>query len=181
MSLNEIKSVRDKAECLFSAKEVECALDQIAHAITKRLAQSNPLLLAVMNGGMFTASMLLARLNFPLEVDYIHLSRYGDETSGGEILWTKQPPPSVKDRTVLIVDDLLDLGITLKAAVGACYGAHARSVLTAVLLTKNLKRPDGLSQTDFSGLIGPDRYVFGCGMDYKNYWRNCQGIFAVAR
>jgi hypoxanthine phosphoribosyltransferase len=179
MNSSELIAVRENAERLFSAAEVDQAMDDIAQAVTARLASSNPILLTVMNGGMFTTSMLLNRLHFPLEVDYIHLSRYGDKTSGGDIRWIKRPPPSIKGRTVLLVDDLLDLGVTLKTAVEACYDARASNVLTAVLLVKTLERPAGLSQTDFFGLTGPNRYVFGCGMDYKNYWRNCRDIFAV--
>ena len=175
----DITATRDNADRLFSVADIERSMDSMADAITARLKHLNPLLLAVMNGGMVPATMLLNRLNFPLQVDYIHLTRYGSNTTGGEIEWIRPPPPILNDRVVLLIDDLLDQGVTLQAAVDRCREHGARKVLTAVLLVKSIPMRLGLKETDFFGLSTPDRYVFGCGMDYKTYWRNCPGIFAV--
>jgi len=87
----------------------------------------------------------------------------------------------LKDRAVLIVDDILDGGLTLSAIVDYCRAQGARSVLTAVLVDKlNARLPDGLHSADFCGLHVDNHYVFGYGMDYKGYLRNAPGIYMVA-
>lgn len=178
MVTREILDVRAAAEQLYDMATVECAVDAMAVAITAKLHDKNPLLLTVMTGGIVPAGMLLQRLDFPLQLDYIHVTRYGDKTSGGEITWVK-PPPDVEGRTVLLVDDLLDHGLTLQAAVERCLELGAASVLTAVLFVKRIENRGGLANTDFHALETDDRYLFGLGMDYKHYWRNGPGVFAV--
>ena len=175
----DIQRTRDEADCLYTGLEVAAACDRMAHAITARLHDANPLLLVTMTGGLVPAGLLLSRLDFPLQLDYIHLTRYGQATQGGAIEWRKRPPPGIAQRTVLIVDDLLDHGLTLAAAVDACREAGAREVLTAVLVVKQIAQRPGLPGVDFHALETPDRYLFGAGMDYKTYWRNCAGIYAV--
>lgn len=171
--------MRDEADCLYSPEEVALACDRMAAAVSARLRDCNPLLLVTMTGGMFPASLLMARLDFPLQVDYIHLTRYGAETRGGEIAWLRRPATSLAGRTVLLVDDLLDHGLTLAAAVEECRQAGALAVLTAVLVVKDVANRPGLPSVDFHALTTPDRYLFGAGMDYKTYWRNAGGIYAV--
>ncbi|MDA0821527.1 MAG: hypoxanthine-guanine phosphoribosyltransferase [Proteobacteria bacterium] len=179
LTTEELEFVRENAEQLFSNAEVAAAMDQIAVEITRDLSTRNPVVLAVMNGGMVPAAMLLDRLHFPLEIDYIHLTRYGDLTTGGEIEWIRRPSKKIAGRTVLLIDDLLDHGVTLQSAIDACVETGADEVFTAVLLVKSVLNRRGLAVTDYFGLTAPDRYVFGSGMDYKNYWRNCPGIFAL--
>jgi hypoxanthine phosphoribosyltransferase len=169
-----------RAELIFSRAEVEAALDRMAGAINARLRDANPLILCVMVGGVVPTGLLLPRLNFPLQVDYLHLTRYQGQTSGGELHWLKHPDVSLQDRTVLIIDDVLDEGPTLTATVAACRAEGAREVLTAVLVEKELERQAGMVRGDFVGLKTPNLYLFGYGMDYKTYLRNADGIYAVA-
>ncbi|HCU89240.1 MAG TPA: hypoxanthine-guanine phosphoribosyltransferase [Gammaproteobacteria bacterium] len=175
----EIISTRQNADQLFTEADVEQSIDNMATQITARLEGRNPLLLTVMNGGMVITSRLLSRLDFPLQVDYVHPTRYGNETSGKALEWIRQPPATVKGRTVLLIDDILDQGITLQSVVNSCQDIGASEVLTAVLLVKLIPQRAGLTETDFFGISTPDRYIFGSGMDYKTYWRNGTGIFAV--
>lgn len=175
----EITRTRAEADCLYTGDEVAAAADRMAADITARLCDANPLLLVTMTGGLFPAALLLARLDFPLQVDYVHLTRYGSATSGGTIEWRRRPSASVAGRTVLLVDDLLDHGLTLAAAVDELRQEGAREVLTAVLVVKRIVERPGLAHVDFHALETPDRYLFGAGMDYKTYWRNCAGIYAV--
>ena len=121
---------------------------------------------------------LLPRLNFPLELDYIHATRYLGTTAGGELHWLKYPTISLLDRTVLVIDDILDEGLTLSAIVEYCQRAGARQVLTAVMLEKQHARKAAI-KADFVGLLVPDRYVFGYGMDYQDQLRYAAGIYAV--
>jgi hypoxanthine phosphoribosyltransferase len=120
---------------------------------------------------------LLTRLNFPLTVDMINASRYRNNTSGGEIQWLIKPTTPLKGRTVLIVDDILDEGITLKVICDYCKEKGAGSIYTAVLVDKKLEITKPVS-ADFIGLTVENRYLFGYGMDYKGYLRNEAGIFA---
>ena len=166
------------AELIYSPGAVEDALDSMARDIDTQLRQRDPLVLCVMTGALIPTGKLLTRLDFPLQIDYVHPTRYDGSTSGGELQWKVPPTVPVEDRVVLIVDDIFDEGNTLTAVVDYCQRAGASEVLTAVLVNKIHTRKASL-QPAFVGLEVEDRYVFGCGMDYKGYLRNVAGIFAV--
>ncbi len=178
---NHIRDVFAKSSILFSKAEVEAGLDKMAAEIHDRLANANPIFLCVVVGGIVPLGNLLPRLDFPLEVDYIHATRYGNKTVGTELVWKMVPQCSLKNRTVVIVDDILDGGITLAEIVKYCQERGAKEVLTAVLVEKyNARLPEGLPTADFHGLQADNHYVFGYGMDYKGYLRNAPGIYVVA-
>lgn len=176
-----IKEVYESAKCLYTKNQVEAALDQMAHVIEKQLYDKHPLLLCVMIGGIVPTAGLMSRLDFPLEVDYIHATRYQGNTQGGELSWKVEPATSLAGRVVLIIDDILDKGVTLADIVKFCEQAGADKVYTAVLVDKQTPRSaGGISNADFYGLKVPDNYVFGYGMDYKEYLRNAPGVYAAA-
>lgn len=175
--LNEINRVKNDALMLHGPAEVEAALDAMAKAISQHLHDSNPLVLCVINGGIIVAGKLLPKLDFPLTLDSIHASRYRNNTSGSEIHWLYKPSTPIKGRTILIIDDILDEGHTLRAIVDDCIAQGADSVYTAVLLNKELGCEKPL-RADFVGLNVANHYLFGYGMDYKGYLRNAAGIFA---
>ncbi|NOX75361.1 MAG: hypoxanthine-guanine phosphoribosyltransferase [Gammaproteobacteria bacterium] len=178
VSPQHIQRVRDEADCLHNSADVDAALERMAVAITAEYRNQNPLLICVMNGGLIVTGGLMLRLDFPLEQDYLHATRYRGATQGGELHWAVEPKQVLKGRDVLIVDDILDEGYTLAAIVEHCQQAGVRSVKTVVLVEKLHSRKQGI-EADFVGLQVPDRYVFGCGMDYKGFLRNANGIFAV--
>ncbi|CAK0755477.1 hypoxanthine phosphoribosyltransferase [Gammaproteobacteria bacterium] len=173
-----INEVFANADTLYSIVAVEAALNRLAADITMRLADRNPLILCVLTGGIIPVGQLLPRLTFPLQLDYIHATRYANQTSGGELTWVARPTTSLAGRVVLVVDDILDEGITLAAILNDCQSAGASEVLSAVLVRKDRPRQINLVP-DFVGLEIPDYYVFGYGMDYHGYWRNAAGIYAV--
>lgn len=177
--LDESQTVFAQAERLFTPAQIEAAINHMADEINTHLSNTNPLVLGVMIGGMVPTGLLLPRFRFPLQVDYLHVTRYHGETSGGQLRWIKHPDIPLKDRSVLVIDDVLDEGITLSAITEACKAEGAHKVLTAVLVEKDLRRPAGLPRADFVGLRAENRYLFGYGMDFKNYLRNADGIFAV--
>lgn len=180
VDLAHIRQVMAEADCLYTEAEVEAAIDRVAVAINADLAERNPIVFCVMNGGLIFAGRLVTKLGFPLELSYLHATRYRNETQGGDLFWKAKPEISLIDRDVLIIDDILDEGHTLSAIVDFCHQAGARAVLTAVLIDKDHQRkarPD--LKADYVGLGCSDRYIFGYGMDYKGYWRNAAGIYAV--
>ncbi|MDB5800004.1 MAG: hypoxanthine-guanine phosphoribosyltransferase [Rhodocyclales bacterium] len=178
--LDEVRQVRAEADCLVSPERIEQALDDMAAAITERLANSNPLIYTIMNGGLVLAGKILPRLDFPLEVAYLHATRYGHAMNGTLLDWRVRPTQDLRDRSVLVLDDILDEGYTLLAVMEHLRNEGASEVLSAVLVDKQHNRkaqPD--MRPDFCGLELPDRFLFGCGMDYKGYWRNAPGIYAL--
>jgi hypoxanthine phosphoribosyltransferase len=175
--LEEIKQVQQSADLLFSEQEVEAALDKMAEQINRTLAETNPLVLCAMNGGVVTTGKLLTRLTMPLTIDAINASRYQNQTAGGAIAWILKPSASLKNRIVLIVDDILDEGFTLLAIYRYCLEQGAAAVYSAVLVDKMLDREKPI-KADFVGLQAHNRYLFGYGMDYKGYLRNAPGLYA---
>lgn len=169
-----------EADLLFSAAQIAEALDVLAQEISQALGDKNPLVLCIMNGGVIMSGHLLTRLDFPLEQDYLHATRYRGATSGSRtISWLHKPETPLAGRHVLLVDDILDEGYTLREIRHWCEEQGAASVHVAVLADKqHERRVEGIA-CDFTALALPDRYVFGFGMDYKEYWRNANGIYAV--
>lgn len=174
----QAEKVYREADCLYDNAQVEAAIARLGKEITQQLSTSNPLVLCVMTGAVITAGKLLTHLDFPLQVDYLHATRYRGATSGGELHWLARPRFPLQGRVVLLVDDILDEGVTLAAILEECRQQGAAAVHTVVLVDKVHERKNGL-KADFVGLTVEDRYVFGYGMDYKDYLRNAPGIFAV--
>jgi hypoxanthine phosphoribosyltransferase len=175
----EVIAIQDSADCLHDAGAVHQALDRMAADITDALGETLPVVLCVLTGGIIPAGHLLTRLQFPLESDYLHATRYRGETSGTEVQWLSEPGIELQGRTVLLVDDILDEGHTLADIVNYCEQSGAEQVYSAVLVEKlHARRADGI-RADFVGLQVEDRYVFGFGMDYKGYLRNLNGVYAL--
>jgi hypoxanthine phosphoribosyltransferase len=168
----------DNSEPVASAEQVEAAVRRLAGEIGQRLAGAYPLVLAVMGGAVVFAGQILPRLRFPLDFDYVHASRYGAATRGAGIEWRVRPPELVKGRAVLVLDDILDHGETMHAIRNGLLELGAQSVHSAVLVEKELELKKPI-HADFVGLRIPDRFVFGCGMDAKGYWRNLPEIRAM--
>ncbi len=178
MAPDEAWKILESAELLCDEAEVRAAIARLASEITAGLKDRYPLVLAVMGGSIFFAGNLLPRLRFPLEFDYIHASRYGKATSGGEIVWTVEPRENVRGRSVLVLDDILDGGETLAAIRDRVRSLGAAAFYSAVLTDKDIGRKKPIVP-DFIGLKLPNRYVFGCGMDVSGAWRNLPAIYAV--
>lgn len=178
MTPGEARRILAEADLLVGADEIQAALDRLGAAITRCLGEANPLVLTVMGGAVVFAGQLLPRLAFPLECDYLHATRYGSVTAGGELAWVAEPRTPVAGRTVLLLDDILDEGITLATVKAHLLAMGAASCLIAVLAEKDLGREKPVT-ADFVGVRLPNRYVFGCGMDVKGAWRNLPAIHAV--
>ncbi|HZR35737.1 MAG TPA: hypoxanthine-guanine phosphoribosyltransferase [Nevskia sp.] len=175
----DAQAVMREADCVADAAAVAAAYDRLAAAITAEYAGRNPLVLVVMIGGLVPAAEILKRVSFPFETDYLHATRYRGATTGGGLLWKRQPDAALEGRHVLVIDDILDEGHTLVAVRKALQEFAPASLKVAVLADKKHDRLAPGAHAEFVGLSLPDRYVFGCGMDYKEYWRQLPAIYAV--
>ncbi len=169
--------VAARAECLVTSEAMSQAIERMAGEISARLAGTDPLVLCVATGGIIAAGLILPRLSFQLRFDYVHATRYRGTTRGGDLDWRYRPSDVIRGEQVLLIDDILDEGITLEAIVRACREDGAAGVHTAVLVEK--LRPHRC-EADFVGIRVPDRYLYGYGLDYRGYFRNVAGVFAVA-
>ncbi|KMW47476.1 hypoxanthine-guanine phosphoribosyltransferase [Ralstonia insidiosa] len=179
LSAEQARELWANSEEIVSEDAVRGSLDRMATEITEKIGDTFPMVLSVMGGAAVFTGMLLPKLAFPLEFDYIHLSRYNNQTVGSkEMQWRVAPRESVKGRTVLVLDDILDEGETMAAIRSRIIDMGAAEFYSAVLCEKTLAKDKPL-YPDFCGFNVPDRYVFGCGMDAKGYWRNLPTIRAL--
>jgi hypoxanthine phosphoribosyltransferase len=178
MDIERAWAIFNHGELLYGAGEVEAALDRLASRINDAMADRFPVALCIMGGAVVFAGKLLPRLEFPLEFDYLHATRYRDATRGGEIAWEVLPRKDITGRSILLMDDILDEGHTLQAARTKLLEMGAAEIKIAVLADKDLGRAKPI-EADFVGLRLPNRYVFGMGMDAHGLWRNLPGIYAL--
>ncbi|MFO1418857.1 MAG: hypoxanthine-guanine phosphoribosyltransferase [Methylotetracoccus sp.] len=176
-ALDHLTEVERSAEIIHSREAVDAAITRIAGEISRTIGDANPVIITVLTGGIVFSGQLLTELDFPLELDAVSLSRYRGKTRGSELHWRLKPTTPLHGRTVLLVDDVLDEGITLAELKRYCLAEGAARVLIAVLVEKRLAR-EKPCEADFVGLLADDRYLFGYGMDYRNYLRNAPGIYA---
>ena len=163
-----------------SAREIARALERMAEEICADLAGADPVVLAVMHGGAFAAVELCRRLRFPYELDFVHVTRYARGTHGGEIEWRVRPSAELTGRTVLVVDDVLDRGHTLRALGAELEKVGVARQRTAVLVVKRVANARARPKVDYRGVEVEDVYLFGCGMDYRGYWRGLPALYALA-
>lgn len=179
--LKEIQDVQQQSECLLTQEQVFQGIVQLAKPMSAELADKNPILICIMNGGLNFTAALLNHFHFPLQVDYLHLTRYQGALSGSAIQWISKPVLNLENRVVLLIDDILDQGLSLQAAQEYCIGQSAKQIYSAVLIKKRLKTGEQKVTADFFAFECEDRYLFGFGMDYKNYLRNAPGIYALKK
>jgi hypoxanthine phosphoribosyltransferase len=173
-----IQGLPPDAELIHSAEVVSAAVSRVAAEITAKLAGTQPLVLCVMSGGVPFAGHLMTQLHFPLEFDYMHVTRYGQDTSGGALSWRSSPWTPVKGRTILVLDDILDEGHTLAAISERMHELGAKACYTAVATDKENGKVKPI-KADFVALTVPDRFVFGYGMDVRGLYRNLPAIYAM--
>jgi hypoxanthine phosphoribosyltransferase len=178
LSPEKARQVLDTAEQLCSAAVVSQAVTRLAREISAQLQDSYPVVLSIMRGSVVFAGQLLPQLRFPLEFDYLDVTRYGDATRGGDISWKVTPGTSVDGRVVLVLDDILDEGQTLAAVRRKLLESGAVKVYSAVFADKDTGRVKP-ARADFVGVKLPNRYVFGFGMDVSGAWRNLPEIYAL--
>lgn len=180
INLDDVKQIQARGKCIYDRSTIEAAIATMAKDITAVLSNEAPLFLCTMNGALIFSGQLLTQLQFPLQVDYIHTSRFQGRMNAGDLHWIALPKTSLENRTVVILEDILDSGVTLSAIVDYCKQKKAKAVYTAVLIDKNHPRDEnGLEKADFTGLRVEDKFLIGYGLDYQGFLRNLPGIYEV--
>lgn len=158
---------------------MDSAIDAMAKQLNIDYANEHPILLSVMGGAIYFTGQLLPKLTFALELDYVQATRYHGSTTGSQLKWIVMPKDNLKNRSVLILDDILDEGFTLRAIADQCKQQAAKDIKVAILVEKLLDKAKPIS-ANYIGLSVPNRYVFGCGMDVYGWWRNLPAIYALS-
>jgi len=180
MNIEEAGRILADSDQLVTESDVVAAIARIADEMTAELNGSNPVLVCCMNGGLVFAGQLLTKLVFPLQIDYVHATRYGHAINGVALDWKVRPQIDLHGRTVVLLDDILDEGVTLAAIADYCRQQGAAKIMMAVLVEKlHLRKVTPGMRADFTGIEVGDRFLFGYGLDYKGYWRNAPGIYAL--
>ena len=177
--MSTLASALERADLIHDRRAIEQAIARMAAQIRNDYAGSRPVYLTVMNGGMFFGALLALELGIDIEFDYLHATRYRGNTHGADLGWLREPRVDLKGKRVLLVDDILDEGPTLVAVRDWCRLHGAAEVRFAVMSWKRHGRGVPDLTPDYWGLEVPDRYVFGCGMDYHEQGRNLPAIYAL--
>lgn len=176
----DIDRVYRHSECLYTEQEVHQEVVRVADRMNRELAECNPLILVVMTGALVFAGQLLTMLRFPLVVDYCQVSRYRSGHLSGNVEWRVEPSQSLSGRTIVVVDDIHDEGVTLQEITHLCMAKGAAEVRTCVLVAKTHQRKlDNNFRPDYVALDISDQFLVGSGMDYNGHGRNMAGIFSL--
>lgn len=185
MTLDDIKQQTD---LIISEAEIDHAIQVLAqrlnHFYSNEEFTEKPItIFCVMNGGLYFTGQLMRHLTFPVTLKYLHVSRYGDKTQGTELNWIVRPNlEDIQGKDILLIDDIFDEGLTLEAIYQECEELKPNSIKSVVLVDKmHQRKPQSGFTPNFIGLNVEDRYIFGCGMDYKGLWRNLPAIYAFKR
>jgi hypoxanthine phosphoribosyltransferase len=179
MQQEEAQQIHSKADLLFDQIAVEQGIATLASRVAKDCENDFPLVLCVMNGGLYLTGQLLRHWEFPLTVDYVHATRYRLATLGKDVLWKAYPQNDLKDRHVIIIDDIFDQGYTLEEVKSYCLKHGAKKCTSVFLIRKTHDRKKADIQPDYIGLECGDCYVYGAGMDLNGHFRNLSSIHFV--
>ena len=179
MQAERAQQVHQTAELLFDQDAVEQAIADIAARVEADLGDKFPLVLCVMNGGLYLAGQLLRHWEFPLTLDYVHATRYRLATLGKDVLWKAYPQNEIRDRNVIIIDDIFDQGYTLEEITAYCMKHGARQCHSVFLMRKTHERKICDARADYHGLECGDCYVYGAGMDLNGHFRNLSSVYSL--
>lgn len=167
------------SKVIASPPEVAASLSYLADQITRRYSNHNPIVTAVLNGGYYAHGEILRRMDFDLRVDFIRASRYRDAQIGGVFEMTCKPALTPHGETIILIDDIIDDGITMHNIVEWYREKGAAEIAVVALSTKSRIQRVGGSDVTLTGISLPDEFVYGCGMDLNGFKRNLNGIYSV--
>ena len=166
----------DNLELLVPADEIECAIDRVAVQLNVELRNVSPVFICVMKGGLPFTWDLMKRINLDVELDFVRVNRYNNSTPG-EVKFERDVTIDLSDRTVVLIDDILDEGVTLEFLVDR-YRQKARSVHTCVLVDKNINASRSI-HADHAAVECPNLFLVGRGMDFNGRYRQLPAIYAL--
>lgn len=162
----------DIEKVLISEEEIQEKIKELGHTLTEEYKDRFPLAIGILKGAMPFMGDLLKRVDTYLEMDFMDVSSYGNSTvSSGEVKILKDLDTSVEGRDILIIEDIIDSGLTLSYIVELLHYRKAKSVKIVTLLDKPTGRKAKIS-ADIVGFIVPDEFVVGYGLDYAEKYRN---------
>ena len=164
---------------LFNRDEVAAAVQKMADEINEFYAGAPIILVSVLTGAIIPVAWLVTKLKMPVQMDFVHATRYRGGLYGAELEYRVPPRLELEGKNVLIVDDIFDEGHTLAAIKGSVEKRKAGTVKMAALVRKDHDRGLQRDYVDFVGLDVPDVYVFGCGMDAYEEWRHLDEILVL--
>jgi hypoxanthine phosphoribosyltransferase len=182
MAMNESpdpRKILENSYVLYKREQVEAAVQKMADEINAFYAGQPIILLSVMTGAIIPAAWLSTRLKMPIQMDFVHATRYRGGLYGAELEYRVPPRLNLAGKDVLIVDDIFDEGNTLAAIKGSVESRKAKTVRMAALVRKLHDRGLPRDYVDFTGLDVPDVYVYGCGMDAYEEWRHLDEILVL--
>jgi len=173
------RSLLERSTLVADRGQVQAAIDRMAAEINAFYGDEPIILIGVLTGAIMPMAWLATRLKMPLNMDFVHATRYRGGLHGAELEYRVPPRLELEGRRVLIVDDIFDEGETLAAIKGSVEKRKASDVRMAVLVRKDHDRGLPRDYPDFVGLDVPDVYVFGAGMDAYEEWRHLDHILAL--
>ncbi len=176
--MDTIQELISKSSVIYSEIEIKIVIQNIADQVNQTIKTDDLYVLCVMNGALIFAGQLLPRLEKNIQYSYVHATRYASSLTGGPIHWLVKPPIDIEGKTVLILDDILDEGMTLREIAATCLAMKAKAIFTAVLFDKEIAKEKSYLP-NFIGLKVPNRFVFGYGLDCKGLGRNLPHLYAL--
>ena len=173
------RALLENSTVLFNREEVAAAVQKMADEINEFYGDKPLILISVLTGAIIPAAWLITKLKMPIQMDFVHATRYRGGLYGAELEYRVPPRLDLEGKDVLIVDDIFDEGNTLAAIKGSVESRKASSVKMAALVRKDHDRGLARDYVDFVGLDVPDVYVFGCGMDAYEEWRHLDEILVL--
>jgi len=169
------KNKREKT--LFTREEISKRVKELGQEVSEAYKDKDLLVISLLRGSFMFTSDLVRELSIPVEVDFMTTSSYGDsETSSGCVEIVNDVRTSIKDRDILIVDDIIDSGYTLKKVINHLNKESPNSISICTMLDKPSRRKVELSP-DFTGFSISDVFIVGYGLNYGDYYRNIPYIF----
>jgi hypoxanthine phosphoribosyltransferase len=162
----------DIQEIIFSEEEIQRKVAELGEILSKDYERRNPLVICVLKGAFIFMADLVKRMSIPLELDFMAVSSYGQSTkSSGVVKIIKDLDAPVEGRNVLIVEDIIDSGLTLSYLIDVLERRNALSIAVVTLFDKPARRTVELDP-DYKGFTIPDAFVVGYGLDYAEKYRN---------
>jgi hypoxanthine phosphoribosyltransferase len=178
-NIPEPHKILENSRVLFNRDEVKAAVKKMADEINEFYGDKPVIMVSVLTGAIIPAAWLATQLKMPIQMDFVHATRYRGGLYGAELEYRVPPRLELEGKNVLIVDDIFDEGHTLAAIKGSVEKRKAGSVKMASLVRKIHDRGLTREYCDFVGLDVPDVYVFGCGMDVYEEWRHLDEIWVL--